>query len=716
MGQNEIFEKQAEEKQAEETPDDIEQEDEGSESSESIAESVTESVTESITETFGKLTICDDSTFLSPETGSTSSSSVGDVSPLVTQRAKLNGFLQECSIQPLGRPWLDWNEVSDRTRRRYLQKTTEIMTSTLKVLSPINATHLWVELQKHDGMNMALGLGKSPSPAERAYLEALAEAYANATSWDTRRQVLSIMAGVASFNTIREYIPGLTHYRFTIANLHCVQYGRNVPVPTKTSTRLRIDPQQLDHFLSFITSPHLIQDLPYGEKELKLSSGEILVVPNVIRTMIHQRIVMQYTQYCSENDFKPFSKNTMLRILTECSASVRKSLQGIDYFACEGARAFDVISKILTDVSPLYTLYTEEDDWCAIELQKALKTGKLYLKGDYKVHVSDDSTVADHCSTHALNDSTNPELRKLCKHIHSDVCDQCHALDATLEKIKNALHQIQFSNEEDRDEFLYLFLTAERAIHAWKAHQLRSVRQDQARLNVLDTLDNETILIVNDWAMKFLPQMYRESQQDWFGRRGISWHISVVFRKIDNELQSQAFVHIVQSCSQDSAAVVVMIQHLLSTLKQEHPEIMKACLRQDNAGCYHSSNTILALAHIHQSTGIKVVRVDFSDPQGGKGAADRLAATCKSHMRIHLNEGHNVTTAKEMKDALLSHGGIKGVRVAVVENAEILTMREQKKMPGINKLNNFEYKQNKLVTWRAYEVGKGKTLTIDKES
>ncbi|KAK3707287.1 hypothetical protein QZH41_004246 [Actinostola sp. cb2023] len=69
-----------------------------------------------------------------------------------------------------------------------------------------------------------------------------------------------------------------------------------------------------------------------------------------------------------------------------------------------------------------------------------------------------------------------------------------------------------------------------------------------------------------------------------------------------------------------------------------------------------------------------------------------------------------------MKDALLSHGGIKGVRVAVVENAEILTMREQKKMPGINKLNNFEYKQNKLVTWRAYEVGKGKTLTIDKES
>ena len=189
------------------------------------------------------------------------------------------------------------------------------------------------------------------------------------------------MAGMASFNTIREYIPGLTQYRFSMANLHRVQYGRNVPVPKKTSTRIRINPQQLDHFLSFITSPHLIQDLPYGEKELQLSSGKVIVVPNVLRTMIPQRIVMQYTQYCTENNFKPFSKNTMLRILTECSASVRKSLQGIDYFVAEGTRAFDVLAGIVQDK----LTHKEEGDWNATELQKVLKTGKLYLKGDYKV-------------------------------------------------------------------------------------------------------------------------------------------------------------------------------------------------------------------------------------------------------------------------------------------------------------------------------------------
>lgn len=45
---------------------------------------------------------------------------------------------------------------------------------------------------------------------------------------------------------------------------------------------------------------------------------------------------------------------------------------------------------------------------------------------------------------------------------------------------------------------------------------------------------------------------------------------------------------------------------------------------------------------------------DFSDPQGGKGPCDRLAATCKLHIRVFINEGHDVTNTEEMKKALLS--------------------------------------------------------------
>ena len=327
------------------------------------------------------------------------------------------------------------------------------------------------------------------------------------------------------------------------------------------------------------------------------------------------------------------------------------------------------------------------------------------------MHIDSEARVADHCSVHALSDLTESAFKQRCDHKHDELCDQCQALKVALADIGEAAQHVKFHNEDQRDEILFLYEAAMRSIQAWKAHQLRSVQQDKSRLDVLELLNNDTILIVNDWAMKFLPQLFRESQQDWFAKRGISWHIAVVFRRLNGELQRQAFVHIVQSCSQDSTAVVLMIQHVLKTLKTECPEISSAYLRQDNAGCYHCANTVLACRTIEQSTGIKIARLDFSDPQGGKGAADRMAATCKNHIRTYLND---VTTPQEMKEALLSYGGVKGVRVAILSS--INETAELQKIPGISKLNNFQFIDRSLLAWRAYGIGQGKSIAVEKTS
>lgn len=141
---------------------------------------------------------------------------------------------------------------------------------------------------------------------------------------------------------------------------------------------MKVDDAQLDHFLSFVTSPHVIQDLPFGLRLLHLSNGKVLETPNVIRTMIPQRIVEQYRQYCSEYNFTPFSNSTMLRILSCCSASVRKSLHGLDYFTAEGAKAIDNLITIVEKVGG------QDKEW-KLECIKSLKEGKHYLKTDFKV-------------------------------------------------------------------------------------------------------------------------------------------------------------------------------------------------------------------------------------------------------------------------------------------------------------------------------------------
>ena len=108
-------------------------------------------------------------------------------------------------------------------------------------------------------------------------------------------------------------------------------------------------------------------------------------------------------------------------------------------------------------------------------------------------------------------------------------------------------------------------------------------------------------------------------------------------------------------------------------------------------------------------------RVDFSDRQGGKGAADRLAARCKAHVRAFINEGHDVCTANELKNALLSHGGLDGVRVVSLDAIDE-TPDESQTISGITKLNNFEFSPDSITCWRAYCIGRGRTIKPDKIS
>jgi hypothetical protein len=109
------------------------------------------------------------------------------------------------------------------------------------------------------------------------------------------------------------------------------------------------------------------------------------------------------------------------------------------------------------------------------------------------------------------------------------------------------------------DELVDLRYTCQKATQdakSWKGHQLRSITQDESRLDVLRRLDQSSVLITNDWAMKFLPQKYRESQSDWFAKRGISWH-----------METQTFVHIVENCSQDAPVVarIMCCAHSMKT-------------------------------------------------------------------------------------------------------------------------------------------------------
>ncbi|PFX12931.1 putative RNA-directed DNA polymerase from transposon BS [Stylophora pistillata] len=534
------------------------------------------------------------SLYLPEDTGSCGeTSSAEDQRTQGAQRTKLNEFLSACNVgSTIGVYKKKWQDTSLRTRRSRVSKAKESIVAALNVIVPGNAGPLWEALKASKSVENALGIAEE-SQSDRKYLESLAETYNNASSWATRRQLLSVMSDLTTFEKIQAYIPSVTEFKFALARRHKKEYGRGVPLPLRKSPRMCVDSNQLDHFISFITRPHIIEDLSFGQRYLHLSSGKVLETPNVIRNMIPQRIVKQYIQYCYETNFKPFGPSTMLRILSCCSVTVRKSLQGLDYIAAEGAKGFDDLHRILDRLGE----FGLRRDWVS-HYQKSHKEAKHYLKAEYKAHVAESATIADHCSTYALSDSEESPFKSTCNHSHDKHCIQCETLKDVLEKVENCFLHCEVSPEE-LDDLTYSCRQAVDSIKRWKAHQV--------------------------------------------------------------------FVHVLENCKQDSYSIVRITEHALRTLKLEHPELTTAFLRQENAVCYHSAEMLASCTQIESKTGIVIRRVDFSDPQGGKGPYDRKTATVRAQVRRYINECHDMLNANDFLNAMLSNGGIPHVRAVIVD-------------------------------------------------
>ncbi|CAC5365693.1 unnamed protein product [Mytilus coruscus] len=470
-------------------------------------------------------------------------------------------------------------------------------------------------------------------------ISALIESYEKSSAWQVRRQILSVLAIKLSFKQLINYLPGLTEYRYYVAQKHSILYGCAIPPSETCKTRNKMDLEKLSNF---ITSSHIIKDLPFGERHLKLSSGEVMDAPNIIRCMGPAAIIQQYQAYCEENEISLLGSSTMFKILSECSATVRKSLEGLDYFVAEGSRGFQDLQDIVLSEG-----YPETSN--GTELNRLLLEAKRYMKTDYKVHVSEENEVADHCRKYALSSTKEEHFKEKCNHDHNKVCESCEQLKELLHGILKKVEIANFTDQQTRDDIVYRAQQAVESIFLWKSHILRARNQEAAKSFLFNYMKEDEIFVVFDWAMKYLPRKYREDQLDWFGKRGISWHISVYFRRNAEELQSLTFVHIFDSqISQDSKTTSATICDVLNNVLKNNPEVKSVHLWSDNAACYKCADTFININNNKSSKG-HIASYNFCEAKDGKGACDIAAATFKSGIKRFVNQGNDVVNAKQIK-------------------------------------------------------------------
>ena len=230
-----------------------------------------------------------------------------------------------------------------------------MIAATLSVVSPGQERELSDSLRKEPLHNNEADC--SDDVPHRRYFDAksnpikvLIEAHNQAQSWQTKRQILSVFASDFSKSELQRMIPSLSKWRIDQARNHAIKSGKGQPVEDKQVSRLRIDSTKVDHLLDFISCPELLQDVAFGTKTLRLDSGECIIIPAAVRTLIPSRIIEQYTAYCKQQEFEPASERSLYRILDVCSASMQKSLQGLDNITAEGTQSIDSLVKIVENL------------------------------------------------------------------------------------------------------------------------------------------------------------------------------------------------------------------------------------------------------------------------------------------------------------------------------------------------------------------------------
>lgn len=173
-----------------------------------------------------------ESSFYTPDNGSHSSETSGSevtVGDISARRTALNHFLVASGVDALTQSKKKFSELQPRTQNTHVTKTSEAVAAVLDVIAPGDAGALWEATKRSKMVDKVLGIDKLDE-TEKIYLQALAETYEHATGWDTRRQILSIMADLAPFSTVQKYLPGITKYRFKMARHHKELYGRGAPI------------------------------------------------------------------------------------------------------------------------------------------------------------------------------------------------------------------------------------------------------------------------------------------------------------------------------------------------------------------------------------------------------------------------------------------------------------------------------------------------------
>ena len=331
----------------------------------------------------------------------------------------------------------------------------------------------------------------------------------------------------------------------TIFNYHNKNIGSGLPVPINSTCernrefKINIVKELVEYCYDHCKRTAKVRKVKNWNKP----------IPLLYRTMSKKKLRNNFITYRLHKLQQKITKSVDEAIIPEYIALSNSDLYKFIKIICpsriKSLGALDVISEtagrhnfnsIIATMNSLAIKFPSLSD-LATKISKFTKTIEEYIKTDFvsAMHLKSGAgglkcDCTAHCSYYAFgkrdeNEDFNENIQ-LCGHVHSQCCTECEQIKNYENYLMELIKELSLMNETaDTTKFLNQIQYEIDLFNKYVGHKVRLCHEDARRTRNEERCieDSSLIMVQADFAMKWLPFKYRESMNDWFGKKGTSF-------------------------------------------------------------------------------------------------------------------------------------------------------------------------------------------------
>jgi hypothetical protein len=200
-------------------------------------------------------------------------------------------------------------------------------------------------------------------------------------------------------------------------------------------------------------------------------------------------------------------------------------------------------------------------------------------------------------------------------------------------------------------------------LHDYRGHLARHTSEEEQAMTDMDTLMDDTAIVISDYKMKIIACFFRENQKKWFGKRGTPMlGFMIVTNSADPEMKADGikdvtFVMMVTNDScQDDWAVACGKSYIYQNHLPAH--IKKVIFIADGAGCFKSKLHRAIQGFWKVWTGIEEIKYRNTPAGDGKTNLDGMFGRMTTILSTTVDNGASYYNMETILDTIEESNGL----------------------------------------------------------